>query len=168
MPAFKVLREEYSENKLPPLCMSCGKPTNEVREKVFSCTPAWVFIFLPFALIRFLLYYHQENRRRMIAIPLCPRHEKQWLKRYSLLWGSLFTFITLLVLAFFDKGDESFLLFIAGVLGLLFWPMFALIIHAGTLRVVEFNDGSATFAGVSRMWILALKKQREDGAKLSN
>jgi hypothetical protein len=176
MATIALHRDEFEENKLPPLCIRCGEPATCVKKKTFTWGPDWLLILL-FVSICFgplfwvALILNLVVRKRMkVPVPLCQKHRNHWLPLQVVLFGGiglvvlLFTTVVILLLTATHPNSPNIPLagwFALGTLLTLVIVLFpAAILQKRVIRATLITDYGIWLRGVASEFSDTVEERR--------
>jgi len=78
MADIRLGRYEARQGNLPPVCICCGIAAAVYRRKIFTFSPWWIYLGIPFALLPFFILAWFCSKPAQVTIPLCPLHRHLW------------------------------------------------------------------------------------------
>jgi hypothetical protein len=169
MARIKLRRYEAEEDDLPPVCIRCGEPSDVVRAKDFSWSPAWVYIFILTGLLPFLLVVLFVTKRMRVYAPLCAAHKNHWRGRALFTWGGFFGLLSVGAVALalgntdgppgVNNVGAEYMGF-GVVAGLIVWLFASVILQSTAIRPAEITPSSITLVKVARVFAEAVKEER--------
>ena len=174
-----LTRYEVDGNRLPAVCIRCGRPSDLTLERRFSWHPPWIdtlivlglILFTPLVIVGIVLAATQ-TKRMYVEVPLCTRHRNHWRWRAWFVYGGLVAVILLAAgtIAFLvvasDRPNADLQYFAAwtcggaGVVGVV-WLIAAALIEKGTIRASEITDETIALSRVSPDFKSAAQAERD-------
>ncbi len=170
MATIRITRYEVEQNRLPPVCMITGEPTNQTKRHKFRWTPPWVSLLLMACVLPGLIAAMILRKQITINVPVAER------KRYHWLWRQLFSSfgvigcIVLVVAGIVlanrpNRQNEAFdlglLTAVAAGIGLLIVLIVSVILQYTSVRPKEITDRDITLVGVHEYFVAALEEERD-------
>src|SRR5262245_47851345 len=93
----RLNRRRLHQAALPPVCLCCGQPADDYRDKTFSTDPTWVTVCIVLGICAWpvlvvgLIGLLAARQRAEVSVPLCPAHLGYWT------WRVLFVAIPLTI-----------------------------------------------------------------------
>lgn len=166
MPEIRLhLRE--ADGDLPDVCMLCAEPATAVRTKNMQWCPPWVGVLLLAGLLPYVIVALILTKRARVQGPFCDEHKGHWLNRTLMIWGSLVLvgLIELGVLVIFvattgnnDQSPIGGFACLGGMLLLLAWVIFIIILQNTAIRPREITDKEIVLKGVSDGFVEAVRE----------
>jgi hypothetical protein len=160
---------------LPAVCMCCGAPATEWRERAYVVRDGLLdvsnFLGMLFALVVLLdagttgvgwIGYRRKGRYVQVRVPLCQRHRNHWSRKPLLIVGSglllaaLFSGALLLV-SRDVAGWVCMAAFAAGIV----WCWMAIRVNETGIQPLEVRPEALTLSGVSEGFVQAVEQQRQ-------
>jgi NhaP-type Na+/H+ or K+/H+ antiporter len=167
---IRITRYEVEQNRLPPVCMITGEPTQETKRHKFRWTPPWVNVLLLACVIPGLIAAMILRKQMTINIPVAER------KRYHWLWRQLFSsfgvigciMLVVIGIVLSDRPNRQNQNFDLGLLtasaagiGLLFVLIVSVILQYTSVRPKEITDQDITLVGVHEHFVEAMEEERD-------
>lgn len=160
MPQIKLYA--YEVESLPPVCMRCGAPCDDVVKKKFSWYPSWVWVLILANLIVVIIVASILTRRMTVLAPLCREHRNHWTLRSNMIVGGFFTIILAGAMGLLFGPNEFAGFLCLGMFGvLLLWVIVAIGSFETSIHPSEITDDGITLERVAPGFIDALEQQRE-------
>jgi hypothetical protein len=149
---------------LPPVCMKCGAPATQFKERTFSWHSQWVYVLLLAGLVPFVIIALVLTKRMRVAVPFCDAHAGHWWKRNLFIVGGLLLLIAMLIFGAVRSGPGgndslSRALLIAVGIGFLVWIVLAIIVSLTMIRPTEITANSITLTAVSPAFVDAVEEE---------
>lgn len=168
MAQVTVQRYAAELGRLPPACICCGQPAQQMVRHKFYYDPLWLIVLSP---VLGIFRYIWASQSLVILAPVCPRHG--WRLGLPTYIGYFFA-VSLLIFAPLliassqvpaIRGAEGYIwlavfLYVLGMLALM------LAVRLATPRMVDFDTGSVTFGSVSLGFKAAITGQALPGQGL--
>lgn len=163
-----ILDLREADGYLPPVCMCCGEPASDTKQRTMTWCPPWVGILILAGLLPYVIIASVMTKRTTVQVPLCDQHQGHWFNRTLLMWGSFFLFgiigVAGLVLGLnLQKGDQDavmpFVCIGCAVL-LVAWIIIAVVCQNTAIRPREISTYEITLTGVCSEFIDAVEDAR--------
>lgn len=178
MAAVELSRDESRKGDLPHVCIVCGQAAGFRCRRFLSRNPWWVYLGIPFGLLPFFVLALIARQRRLVVAPVCELHRYHWLWRDVVSYGWLVLSVLLFAVALMifseailfrgksihsdDVAFVSFLLLLAGYLGLLAWPFVALALRQSGVHLAGTTPRTTTLSDVPVEFVEAVRVRRLD------
>ncbi len=177
MAKVKMDFDDLNEYELPDICLQCGAPAEERKNKLYSWyhpainllifggLPGWVVL----AILSQVL-----AKRRKVRRPLCAKHINQFPWRTATVWGGFALVVVIAVTAFLvaisndriGRSNELAGLICVGVIAVfLVWVLVVVVIQSATIRPIVITDNSITLTNVSKKFALAYEVEIEQAPR---
>ncbi len=170
MATIRITRYEVEQNRLPPVCMITGEPTQATKRHKFRWTPPWVNLLLMACVIPGLIAAMILRQQITMDVPVAERKRYHWLWR-QLLSSFGVTGCIVLVVAGIVLSDKpniqnqpfDFGLMTASVAGggLIIVLVISFILQNTSVRPKEITDRDITLVGVHKHFVEALEEERD-------
>jgi hypothetical protein len=178
MARVRLGRYQVEGERLPAVCMRCGRTADLTRDRTFSWHPPWIDWLIILGLITFwpillvgLILAAVQTKRMHVAVPLCQSHRNHWLWRAWFIYGGLAVVVALGggALAFLlavPPGDQETLTVAGwtcagtGLVGLV-WLLAAAFVQKGAISPAEITDRDISLSRVSPAFKDAVERERD-------
>ena len=153
-------RDGRAHESLPLLCLRCGGPMCEIKEKKFGWFPPWIHLLAATGL-PFLIALMLSRKMMTVKIPLCRRHRRPWLGLqlfaafvlvYFLVLPWLLIFLSVEAEKAWGRGNPwSGALLLGWLIGLPILIVLLFLIKRRTIYVKKITLDSITLGGVSEL-----------------
>jgi len=163
-----VQRYAAELGRLPPTCICCGQPAQQMVRHKFYYDPLWLIVFGP---VMGWLRYIWATQNLVMFAPVCSRHG--WRLGLPTYTGYAFAFSLLIIAPLMIAASQMQSL--RGAIGWIWLAVFLytlgmlalmLIARLITPRLVDFDTGSVTFGSVSLGFKAAITGQALPGQGL--
>jgi hypothetical protein len=164
-------RHDCAYDRLPGLCLKCGRRATCRVTKTFHWLPPWVYLLLLVHVLLFFLAAAVTHRSQKVTAPMCEEHRKHWATREWIIVGSLVLLVVgIILLVRFAKGLGVYeALFLVVTIGgsLVLWVILVVAINRTAVRAKKINEQGMQLTGVSDEFADAyLEQQRQCGPDL--
>jgi hypothetical protein len=169
MPQVRLdLRE--ADGRLPPVCMCCGAPATVFKTKKMYFWPRWTLFLIILHPFLFWLAAFIFSKKARVRAPFCDRHQRHWLDRRLLSWGSGAS------LGLVGCGAFAFLAMheshvpgpevacFGGLCLLVVWLIVVVIVRSTEIQPVVITKSEVVLKGVAEEFVEAI--QEADRARL--
>lgn len=161
-----INRRDWDDGDLPDVCICCGQPTTERKQRTFYWTPGWVYLMLLINLIVFLVVALATRQSWRAAIPVCRDHRSYWFWRTALMWLSFLGVFALSIFAgvasaTLGRGDEdeAFGIGLLTFLGsMLAWIILVIVISTNMVRAAKIETRAVHLISVAPAFAAAYEE----------
>ena len=180
MARVRLRRRDIAADRLPRVCMVCGKDGTTSVRKSFAVTPSWavpvglVVILLgqiP-GIIIFWIVLEAVKQRVPVDVPMCDRHRGYFMRRT--IWKTILTLPCFVVpvvvvataLIVTDERDAPMVAILSGILSFVVTVIVVALtlstIHNAGIRTKEIDDRYVTLNGVHEKFEQTVSGPRDD------
>jgi len=165
MAAVIITRRQADEDRLPHLCMRCGKTATVRSEKTFSKRQEWTASILLGGLPS-LLFGMLFRDRFTVTVPLCDSHKSHFKWRSIVFWGGLLILIPALLGCFASIGNVADKVVENSFIGVgafaLAWVVIVVFSKLIGIDVAKIESHQAILMGVSDNFAKACERRKAD------
>jgi hypothetical protein len=171
MASIRLEQYDLRPGALPPVCMTCGRPSTRVIQKQFSWHPPWVTAFILLGLLPYVIIALCLTWQRKVPIPVCEDHRGYFWKRGLALGLSIGLIVAVsiglvVLIGSTQKPGEPPPEVLGSICagGLVFgliWLIAAAIVGHLTIRPKEITDRTITLANVHADFVAAVEEPPE-------
>jgi hypothetical protein len=164
-------RHDCVFDRLPGLCLKCGRGTDQRVSKRFYRIPRWVFLTVLIHPVIFVLVAIFTHKRRRLRVPMCHDHQNHWLHRRLIVGVTL----VLLVAASIGLGQltkslprptEELVLVTVIPAAILLWVILVVALRRTAVRAKQIGEQGVQMTGVSDEFVRAYLEQCQARASL--
>jgi hypothetical protein len=165
MPDAYLRDYEVDPERLPPVCMRCGEPATNYRDKKFQWHPPWVAITILAGLLVYIILAIILTKRMIVSAPLCDRHRYHWAKRTTfILLGLLAVIVGVVVAAIVSSSPRNQdlipIVWLGELVVFLVWLVGTIVAVVTQIGPREITDRTITLKGVCDAFIDAVDEDR--------
>ena len=167
--AVITANKKEADGHFPAVCMACGQPATVTTVRNMSWVPPWTGVLILAGALPYVIIVLVLTKKATIQAPFCDKHQRHWVNRTLLLWGTFFLFgaigICSLLLAgeWAPNNNDVFGGICVGFSVLiLVWLCLAIYFQMSGIRPTEITDKEVTLTGVSAAFVDATEDVRDE------